>query len=236
MHYGVSESKESFVLLTEGLRKSFSFGNEKIEVLHSVDLALKKSESLSIRGDSGCGKSTLLNLLARLELADSGSVYWEGRKLIASEKPSAREISKRASFLGVIYQSYYLIPELTVLENVLLPSRFLGGIDNTHRQRAMDLLKKMGVLDKQNQIPGKLSGGERQRVAIARALINSPEVILADEPTGNLDERTGGEVMDLLLQSCVEEETSLILVTHNPKFARATSRSSVLQDGTLNEV
>ena len=100
----------------------------------------------------------------------------------------------------------------------------------------MDLLKKMGVLDKQNQIPGKLSGGERQRVAIARALINSPEAVLADEPTGNLDERTGGEVMDLLLQSCVEEETSLILVTHNQKFARATSRSSVLQDGTLNEV
>ena len=236
MHCGVSDSKESFVLLTEGLRKSFSFGNEKIEVLHSVELALKKSESLSIRGDSGCGKSTLLNLLARLELADTGAVYWEGKKLTASEKPSAHEISKRASFLGVIYQSYYLIPELTALENVLLPSRFLDRIDSTQRKRATDLLKKMGVLDKQNQIPAKLSGGERQRVAIARALINSPEVILADEPTGNLDERTAGEVMDLLLQSCVEEETSLILVTHNPKFASATSRSSVLQDGTLNEV
>jgi len=236
MHCGVSDSKDSFVLLTEGLRKGFSFGNEKIEVLHSVELALKKSESLSIRGDSGCGKSTLLNLLARLELADSGSVYWEGKKMTASEKPSAHEISKRASFLGVIYQSYYLIPELTVLENVLLPSRFLGRIETTHRQRVMGLLEKMGVLEKQNQIPGKLSGGERQRVAIARALINSPEVILADEPTGNLDERTGGEVMDLLLQSCVEEETSLVLVTHNPKFARATSRSSVLHDGILNEV
>ena len=236
MHCGVSDSKESFVLLTEGLRKSFSFGNEKIEVLHSVELALKKSESLSIRGDSGCGKSTLLNLLARLELADTGSVYWEGKKLTASEKPSAHEISKRASFLGVIYQSYYLIPELTALENVLLPSRFLDSVYSTQRKRATDLLKKMGVLDKQNQIPAKLSGGERQRVAIARALINSPEVILADEPTGNLDERTAGEVMDLLLQSCVEEETSLILVTHNPKFASATSRSSVLQDGTLNEV
>ena len=236
MHCGVSDSKESFVLLTEGLRKSFSFGNEKIEVLHSVELALKKSESLSIRGDSGCGKSTLLNLLARLELADTGAVYWEGKKLTASEKPSAHEISKRASFLGVIYQSYYLIPELTALENVLLPSRFLDRIDSTQRKRATDLLKKMGVLDKQNQIPAKLSGGERQRVAIARALINSPEVILADEPTGNLDERTAGEVMDLLLQSCVEEETSLILVTHNPKFASSTSRSSVLQDGTLNEV
>lgn len=236
MHCGVSDSKETFVLFTEGLRKSFSFGNEKIEVLHSVELALKKSESLSIQGDSGCGKSTLLNLIARLELADTGSVYWEGKKLTASEKPRAHEISKRASFLGVIYQSYYLIPELTVLENVLLPSRFLDRIDSTQRNRATDLLKKMGVLDKQNQIPAKLSGGERQRVAIARALINSPEVILADEPTGNLDERTAGEVMDLLLQSCVEEETSLILVTHNPKFASATSRSSVLQDGTLNEV
>ena len=236
MHCGVSDSKESFVLLTEGLRKSFSFGNEKIEVLHSVDLALRNSESLSIRGDSGCGKSTLLNLLARLELADSGSVCWKGKKLNASEKPSSHEISKRASFLGVIYQSYYLIPELTVFENVLLPTRFLGRVDGSLMQRAMSLLGKMGVLEKQNQIPGKLSGGERQRVAIARALINSPEVILADEPTGNLDERTGGEVMDLLLQSCIEEEASLILVTHNPKFARATSRSSVLQDGILNEV
>ena len=134
-----------------------------------------------------------------------------GRKIefLVKEKPSTEEIMKRSLFSGVIYQSFYLIPELTVLENVLLPSRFTNQGNNGKTERAEVLLEKMGVLNKRNQIPGKLSGGERQRVAIARALINKPQVILADEPTGNLDERTGEDVMNLLLQSCGEEGSSL---------------------------
>jgi ABC-type lipoprotein export system ATPase subunit len=134
----------------------------------------------------------------------------------------------------VVYQAYYLIPELNVLENVLIGASLAGRNRIESKNRARYLLSKMGVEEKQTQIPQKLSGGERQRVAIARALINQPKVVLADEPTGNLDERTGGEVMDLLLESCQQEKSSLLLVTHNRTFAEATDQQAFLQDGSLN--
>ncbi len=189
---------------------------------------------MSIRGDSGCGKTTLLNLLARLETGDNGHISWEGYKMDASSPCTSTEASLRAKFLGVVYQAYYLIPELDVLENVLIPSRLAGSYDPETRARARSLLSKMGVGNKEKQIPTKLSGGERQRVAIARALVNQPKLILADEPTGNLDERTGGEVMDLLLQSCEEENAALILVTHNPSFANATEQTLFLRQGKFH--
>jgi ABC-type lipoprotein export system ATPase subunit len=135
--------------------------------------------------------------------------------------------------VGVVYQSYYLIPELTVLENVLMSVRLSGLSIPEYEPRAKELLDQMGVESKSKQIPSKLSGGERQRVAIARALVNRPKVILADEPTGNLDERTGAEIMKLLLNASAKEKTSLILVTHNPSFARATDETSILKDGKL---
>ena len=143
------------------------------------------------------------------------------------------EASWRAKHIGVVYQSYYLIPELTVMENVLMSVRLSRLPITEYEGRAKELLEQMGVVNKSMQIPAKLSGGERQRVAIVRALVNRPQVILADEPTGNLDERTGAEVMDLLLSSCTKEKTSLILVTHNPTFARATNETSTLTDGKL---
>lgn len=223
------------VLRAENLEKRFNSGDHQVEVLKSVDLHINASESLSIMGDSGCGKSTLLNLVARLEVANGGEVFWEGQKMHATSKADSRTVNRRGAFLGVIYQSYYLIPELTVLENVIMASRLLGNSSNKYRDRAVALLEAMGVAGKANEIPGKLSGGERQRVAIARSLINRPKLILADEPTGNLDERTGGEVMDLLLQSCQQEEAALILVTHNPKFAVATDFSMVMRNGKLHE-
>jgi ABC-type lipoprotein export system ATPase subunit len=137
----------------------------------------------------------------------------------------------RAHFLGVVYQAYYLIPELNVLENVLIAAKLAGAYGNEVSDRARELLSNMGMGNKERQIPGKLSGGERQRVAIARAMINSPKLILADEPTGNLDERTGGEVMELLLESCDEEKTALVLVTHNQKFADTTDETLFLKEG-----
>ena len=201
----MSDPEKKIALRAVGLSKSFSIvGSSKLHVLDGVELELEETSSLSIRGDSGCGKTTLLNLLARLEPADNGILYWGDKKIDASCKPNSQEASWRSKHIGVVYQSYYLIPELTVMENVLMSVRL-----------------------------SKLSGGERQRVAIARALVNRPKVILADEPTGNLDERTGGEVMDLLLSTCSIEGTSLILVTHNPSFAKATQKSSVLKDGKL---
>ena len=204
------------VLQVKGLSKSFIFEDQKIDVLYDIELSILEGMSLSIRGDSGCGKTTLLNLVARLEIGDCGEIFWGQHKMSASASCNSKEASLRSTFLGVVYQSYYLIPELDVLENVLIAGKLSGSYGPGVRDRAR-----------------ALSGGERQRVAIARALINQPKLILADEPTGNLDERTGGEVMDLLLMSCEEENAALILVTHNPSFARATNESIFLKKGKL---
>lgn len=229
-------NNNSLVLQAKNLSKTFSAGAEDLYVLKEIDLALPRSSSLSIRGESGCGKTTLLNLLARIEQADRGELTWDHRLMRCDRPASREEVAQRASFLGVVYQAYYLVPELDVLENVTLPARITGRFDSSIEDRAQFLLEKMGVGNKSSQIPGKLSGGERQRVAIARALINRPEVLLADEPTGNLDERTGEEVMDLLLHACSEEGASLIIVTHNLAFAQATDRQTFLSGGRLNEV
>ena len=230
----MSNQRENVVLKASELSKSFSvLGTSDLKVLDDVNLTLKQSSSLSIRGDSGCGKTTLLNLLARLEPADGGTIFWGDREIAAASQTHAMEASWRAKHIGVVYQSYYLIPELTVMENVLMSVRLSGLPITEYEGRAKELLEQMGVVNKSMQIPAKLSGGERQRVAIVRALVNRPQVILADEPTGNLDERTGAEVMDLLLSSCTKEKTSLILVTHNPTFARATNETSTLTDGKL---
>ena len=227
----MSEEKREVVLEAKDLAKSFKFGEGSVDVLTSVDIALKESSSLSIQGESGCGKTTLLNLLARLEIGDAGEISWEGRKMKATDPFSSSESILRTRFIGVVYQSYYLIPELNVLENVLMAARLCGGPDQESIERARSLLGKMGVSQKEKQIPSKLSGGERQRVAIARALINKPKVLLADEPTGNLDERTGGQVMDLLLNTCDEGNTGLILVTHNENFARSADSRIILSEG-----
>ncbi|MAE53146.1 MAG: hypothetical protein CMI20_03430 [Opitutae bacterium] len=226
----------STVLQGKELSKTFRFGNENIRVLQSINLSLPARSSLSIRGESGCGKTTLLNILARIENADTGELSWEDRIMRCDRRASRNEVAHRANFLGVVYQAYYLVPELDVLENVTLSARISGGMNQSMIERAHSLLRQMGVEGKARQIPGKLSGGERQRVAIARALLNRPKVLLADEPTGNLDERTGGEVMDLLLNTCSQEGASLILVTHNLAFARATDQQTILTEGKLNEV
>ena len=227
----MSEEKREVVLEAKDLAKSFKFGEGSVDVLTSVNIALKESSSLSIQGESGCGKTTLLNLLARLEIGDAGEISWEDRKMKATDPFSSSESILRTRFIGVVYQAYYLIPELNVLENILMAARLCGGPDQESIERARSLLGKMGVAQKEKQVPSKLSGGERQRVAIARALINKPKVLLADEPTGNLDERTGGQVMDLLLNTCDEGNTGLILVTHNESFARSADSRVILSEG-----
>jgi ABC-type lipoprotein export system ATPase subunit len=224
------------ILEAKSLSKKFSLGGKVLEVIRDVSFSIHPATSLSIRGESGCGKTTLLNLLARIEQADKGELLW-GDQWMRCDRPATRtEVSNRASFLGVVYQAYYLVPELDVLENVILSARISGNLNDAVTERAHLLLQQMGVAEKARQIPGKLSGGERQRVAIARALINQPKVLLADEPTGNLDERTGEEVMNLLLRTCSEEGASLVLVTHNPSFARSTDRQLFLFEGRMNEV
>jgi len=224
------------ILEARSLSKKFSLGGKVLEVIRDVSFSIEPASSLSIRGESGCGKTTLLNLLARIEQADSGELLWGGQWMRCDRPATRTEIATRASFLGVVYQAYYLVPELDVLENVLLPARISANLNQAVKERAQQLLDQMGVADKARQIPGKLSGGERQRVAIARALINQPKVLLADEPTGNLDERTGVDVMNLLLRTCSNEGASLVLVTHNPSFAQSTDRQLFLSEGQMNEV
>jgi predicted ABC-type transport system involved in lysophospholipase L1 biosynthesis ATPase subunit len=213
------------VLSARGVRKAYPSGDAVLEVLRGVDLDVRAGESLSIRGESGSGKSTLLNLLAGLDSPDSGSILWAG----SADTGAAR----RASYLGMVFQSFYLVPELDALANVLLARRILGRPDAASRERARELLAHVGLSGRAHHLPSQLSGGERQRVALARALMNRPSLILADEPTGNLDERTGNEVIDLLLGLCASANAALVLVTHNAAHAARTRRSLVMSDGAL---
>jgi putative ABC transport system ATP-binding protein/lipoprotein-releasing system ATP-binding protein len=215
-----------FVLSARGLRKSFPSGDAVLEVLRGVDLDVAAGESVSIRGESGSGKSTLLNLLAGLDAPDSGTVTWGG-------SPDTRA-SRRAAYLGMVFQSFYLVPELDAFSNVLLARRILGGVDAPARARARALLGEVGLAARAHHLPAHLSGGERQRVALARALMNEPKLIVADEPTGNLDERTGNEVVDLLLGLCSSANTALVLVTHNGAHAAKTRRSLTLTAGAFS--
>lgn len=213
------------ILTARGLRKTFLSGDRRLEVLTGVDLDVAAGESVSIRGESGSGKSTLLQLLAGLDAPDAGTLAWAGTPDTGTKR--------RATFLGIVFQSFYLIPELDARENVLMARRILGGIDAEARARADELLAKVGLAQRMTHLPAQLSGGERQRVAVARALMNSPRLILADEPTGNLDERTGDAVIELLLGLCAETKTSLVLVTHNAAHAQKTHRQLVLRGGTF---
>lgn len=213
------------VLSARGIRKNYRSGDAMLEVLRGVDLEIAPGESVSIRGESGSGKSTLLNLLAGLDAPDAGTVAWDG-----SPDTGAR---RRAAFLGMVFQSFYLVPELDACANVLLARRILGGADAAARKRARDLLDQVGLGGRAHHLPAHLSGGERQRVALARALMNNPRLIVADEPTGNLDERTGNGVVDLLLGLCTSANTAVILVTHNAAHAAKTRRSLVLTAGVL---
>jgi lipoprotein-releasing system ATP-binding protein len=218
----VSNDTAMIVLTALGLTKSFVSGDRRIEVLRGVDLAVAAGESVSIRGESGSGKSTMLNLLAGLDAPDNGSLLWEN-------EPASAE--RRGRFLGIVFQSFYLIPELDALANVLMASRMLKTPGPADRTRAKDLLGRVGLAERATHLPSQLSGGERQRVAVARALMNAPQLLLADEPTGNLDERTGDAVVELLLSLCAETRTALVLVTHNSAHAAKTQRGLFLKDG-----
>lgn len=213
------------VLAARGLRKSFISGERKIEVLRGIDLTVSAGESVSIRGESGSGKSTLLNLLSGLDAPDAGTLEWSGQPALAD---------RRALFLGIVFQSFYLIPELNAFQNVLMAARMLGKTGPAERERATSLLARVGLAERVEHLPTQLSGGERQRVAVARALMNSPRLLLADEPTGNLDEHTGEAVIELLLSLCAETKTTLVLVTHNAEHAAKTQRALFLREGVFH--
>jgi predicted ABC-type transport system involved in lysophospholipase L1 biosynthesis ATPase subunit len=220
-----------YLLEAKALGKQFPGADSVISVLDGVDFALSPGESVSIRGESGSGKSTLLNVLSGLERADSGQLFWEGKDV--TKYPLSKLAAARTRFMGFVFQAYYLAPELNALENVLLGARIAGRVDASVRERAEALLIRVGLKERIRHSSTKLSGGERQRVAVARAMVNDPLLVLADEPTGNLDESTGHAVMDLLMEIAEESQKSLILVTHNLDFAARTQRQLTLHLGKM---
>ena len=219
------------VLEAIGLEKTYRSGERDIPVLAGVSLRVAKGATLSISGESGSGKSTLLNLLSGIEEADKGEVLWNGCPL--TRIPESRRPGRRSCFLGFVFQSYYLIPELDTRDNVALAGRIGGLSAKESRALAANLLEEVGLKERLRSRPDQLSGGERQRAGIARALINRPEVLLADEPTGNLDERTAGRVMELLMGTVYEHGTALVLVTHHRGFASMVEDQFSLERGGL---
>ncbi len=222
-------SKE--ILRVEEVHKAYHIGRRAVEVLHGVSLSVQRGETLSIMGASGSGKSTLLHILGGLDQPDSGDVFFEETRL-GKMKP-ARQAAFRAERVGFVFQSYHLLPELDVLQNVMLPS--MAAWQKDARVRAEHLLEQVGLTGRMDHRPMELSGGEQQRVAMARALMNDPDLILADEPTGNLDSHTGENVLHNLFDLAQSEERTLIIVTHNEEVAQSCGRELVLKDGKLEE-
>ena len=211
------------------ISKTYFQGTQRIEVLCGLNLDVKSSEAVAILGQSGTGKSTLLSLLAGLDVPDFGTVEVNKQDL---SKLSQNKLSQfRAKNLGVIFQQYHLMSNLTALENVGIPLELQKV--NDFQSAALEALKMVGLSHRIAHFPSQLSGGECQRVAIARAIVGKPKLILADEPSGNLDDRTGKEVMNLLFELCKEREQTLILVTHNHDLAQNCDRTLVLKDGKL---
>ena len=231
MHCEVSDL-DDIILESKKIEKSFPSVEGSISVLNGIDFVLRRGESVSIRGESGSGKSTLLNVLSGLETADSGDLFWLGKNVSGQSLSSLA--ARRIRYIGFVFQAYYLAPELNALENVLMGARIAGNVNRAVVERAKLLLKSVGMERRMKHSATTLSGGERQRVAVARALINNPLVILADEPTGNLDEATGVSVMELLLELVKRDAKSLVLVTHNPEFAQKTERQLTLHLGELS--
>jgi lipoprotein-releasing system ATP-binding protein len=219
------------LISAQGLRKTYSLGKRSLDVLRGVDVSLERGEFLALRGASGAGKSTLLHLLGGLDSPTKGEVLFQGQNLA---ELSRRELARmRNSHVGFIFQFYYLLPELDALENVCLPARMARISASKAEVRGRELLARVGLKERMEHKPYELSGGEQQRVAIARALMNEPQLILADEPTGNLDSHTGEEIIELLCSLRTEKQTTLVVATHDAKVAARAPRIIELLDGEV---
>ena len=219
------------LLRARALTKTYTLGKRSLEVLRGVDLDVARGECLALRGASGAGKSTLLHLIGGLDSPNAGEILFDGNNLVAFSERRLTDFRNRR--VGFIFQAYHLLPELTALENVCLPARMARAASGRTAERAAGLLARVGLKDRLDHKPSELSGGEQQRVAIARALINEPELVLADEPTGNLDSKTGGEIIELLKGLRVEKNTTLVIATHDAKVAANAERVVELADGRI---
>lgn len=217
----------------KGLFKSYEKGARTIEVLKGIDLEIKRGETVAVVGASGVGKSTFLNIIGALDRPTSGEVFYNTRSVSTMGEKELASFRNRT--VGFVFQFHHLLREFTALENVMLPSLIGGKGYADSRARAEALLSEVGLKGRLDHKPGELSGGEQQRIAIVRALVQTPEVILADEPTGNLDARTGEEVFELLLKLNMENTITLVVVTHNERLAKRMQRRLTMVDGRVFE-
>jgi len=224
-------SNSAPILEVRGLFKRIHSGTHEVEILRGIDFAVARGELLAIRGPSGSGKSTLLGLMAGLDAPSEGSVLIDGQDITGLDEDSLAIL--RARKIGFVFQSYQLVPTLTAEENVLLPLDLIGEGDRDGMARSRDLLDQVGLGERCDHYPVQLSGGEQQRVALARAFIGRPPLILADEPTGNLDTANGAMVLDMLRELNRREGATLVLVTHDADLAARADRIITLQDGRI---
>jgi lipoprotein-releasing system ATP-binding protein len=215
----------------KGIHKTYTLGQRSLEVLRGVDLELHRGEFLALQGASGAGKSTLLHLLGGIDTPNQGEIWLAGRSLATLGRGALARLRNKE--VGFIFQAYYLLPELDALENVCLPARMARTPAAQAEARGRDLLARVGLKERVEHKPYELSGGEQQRVAIARALINEPDLILADEPTGNLDSHTGEEIINLLCALRDEKQTTLIMATHDARVAARAPKVVGLVDGQI---
>ena len=226
------DSTHSFITLNQ-INHSYAEGSQQHRVLEKVSLKISKSEKVALLGRSGSGKSTLLNLISGIDLPEQGTVTLNGHNISALNE--TRRTLFRRQHIGFIYQFFNLVPSLTAVENVALTLELNGMASAAAREKSMTLLSRLKVADKAASFPSRLSGGEQQRIAIARALVHSPDIVLADEPTGNLDAKTGEDVLQVLHDILDESKSSLLLVTHSLAVARTASRVLTLENGAISE-
>jgi putative ABC transport system ATP-binding protein len=223
---------DDWVIEAENLTKTYNLGHVEVRALRGVSVHIKRGETLAIMGPSGSGKSTLMNILGCLDQATSGEYFLDGEQVSGLNDNELSSIRNRK--VGFVFQSFNLLPRASALVNVELPLRY-GGSGKQIRQRAQEAIEAVGLTDRSRHHPGELSGGQQQRVAIARALVNDPAIILADEPTGNLDSVSGKEILNLLLKLNRERGTTVIIVTHDRGIAEQAHRIIHLRDGLVDE-
>lgn len=227
----MSNDMAAKILVCKNVSKSYVQGENKLEILKNINLEVKCGETVSIVGSSGSGKSTFLHILSGLDKATNGDIYLDNEKI--SNESDSKVCHIRNKKVGFIYQFHHLLPEFTAIENVLMPILIKGKIEDKNRQFASDILDQIGLSKRINHYPSQLSGGERQRVAIARAVINNPKIVFADEPTGNLDNQTGNQVLEVFFRLQQELNTSLVIVTHDTDIATKAMTQYRLHNNVL---